>query len=286
MGEGICRNDAPARFGVALVSSYQIHDDFSPYALRLRRHFDREFRDPLQGHAGRFVWDYWHVPGEYTNLRTPAFHYFPRPLYEKFHRHLVEWGRLHLGCHDISPPWLSCYLTGCRQERHVDRPHGPLAFVFSLTNWEARVFRGGETFLPKKRIAPEFNRLTVFNPSLPHGVREVRGTNDPREGRLVIHGWFVNPRPFWAGPLTAEQVGESLDHGLGAVVGGLELGEGLISLRLSITPAGRVRTVKPLINTLVGARHVRTLEKRLANLHFPRRRSGTRLTLPLICSNS
>jgi len=41
----------------------------------------------------------------------------------------------------------------------------------------------------------------VFDPRIPHGVRTVTGTHDPREGRLVIHGWFVQPRPFIRGPL-------------------------------------------------------------------------------------
>ena len=38
------------------------------------------------------------------------------------------------------------------------------------------------------RVPSPFNRLTVFDPRFPHGVREVRGTRDPRKGRLVLHG--------------------------------------------------------------------------------------------------
>lgn len=264
--------------------AYQTHDRFSPYARELRAHFDRQFADPHRAHAGRFVWDYWHVPGEFTNIRTPAFHYFPRALYEKFHRHLVRWGRENLGCHDISPPWLSLYVTGCRQETHVDRPHGPLAFVFSLTR--AGQFRGGETFLikPKTLIEPRFNRLTLFNPAIPHGVREVRGTQDPRHGRLVIHGWFVNPRPFWVGPLNAGEIATGLDEGLPSAVAGLSLGHGLLSMRLEIR-AGQVTNSRVLLNTLSGARDVRILTKRLERLRFPARRTPTQLTLPLICSD-
>lgn len=48
-------------------------------------------------------------------------------------------------------------------------------------------------------VEPEFNRLTVFDPRLPHGVRPVRGTQDPREARLVLHGWFTEPTPFFTG---------------------------------------------------------------------------------------
>lgn len=262
-------------------------DGFYPRANDLRAVFDQRFGDPLRAHGDRFRWDYWHVPGEYTALRTPAYHYFPKRTYDAFHRYLVEFGRRELGCHDISPPWLSCYIEGCRQEPHQDVPHGPLAFVFSLTNWRTRKFRGGETFIsrPRMLIESKFNRLTLFNPSLTHGVRTVRGTHDPREGRLVIHGWFVNPRPFWVGPLDADQVRASLDGGLRSLFSPEDrLGEGLFTVRLKIDRAGTVRAARPLINTLRlgSAAHQARLVARLRALKFPRTRSSTELTLPLI----
>ena len=48
-------------------------------------------------------------------------------------------------------------------------------------------------------VEPRFNRMTVFDPRLPHGVPVVEGTHDPREGRLVLHGWFNEPSPFFSG---------------------------------------------------------------------------------------
>jgi hypothetical protein len=42
-------------------------------------------------------------------------------------------------------------------------------------------------------VPPLFGRLTVFDPRLPHGVRLVRGTQDPRKGRLVLHGGSWQP---------------------------------------------------------------------------------------------
>lgn len=93
--------------------------------------------------------------------------------------------------------------------------HGPWAFVLSLTRWEARKFSGGETMLLRdsalnfwaefqadqvvertqlmQLIEPRFNQLTLFDPRVPHGVREVRGVREPTEGRIVLHGWFVEP---------------------------------------------------------------------------------------------
>ncbi|HEU4616219.1 MAG TPA: hypothetical protein VFS15_29175, partial [Kofleriaceae bacterium] len=101
-----------------------IVDRFAPEARALRATFDERFAEPRSTRADRFVWDWWHVPGQYTALRTPAWTYFPRRIYESFHRRLVAWGRETLGCHDISPPWLSLYIDGCRQELHGDLPHG------------------------------------------------------------------------------------------------------------------------------------------------------------------
>lgn len=104
---------------------------------------------------------------------------------------------------------------GCRQELHCDARHGLAAFVLSLTHWEQRRFSGGETHLLSdlatnfwqhydvdtviqrdklmRFVEPHFNQLTVFDPRIPHGVNEVRGTQDPLQARLVLHGWFVEP---------------------------------------------------------------------------------------------
>lgn len=269
-----------------MSTPYLCFDRFYGRAERLRKVFDQRFANPLQSRPERFQWDYWHVPGEYTLLRTPAYTYFPAPVYEPFHRYLVNWGREHLGCHDISPPWLSCYIEGCRQEPHQDVPHGPLAFVYSLSP-KRRRFRGGETFIrqPRARITPDFNRLTVFNPALTHGVTPVRGTHDPREGRLVIHGWFVNPRPFWVGPLQVDDVRDAIEGDLLARLPQLSnrLG-GLTSWRLHIDRRGQVTRLEPLLSTLADARFTRRLAESLSALRFRAYTRGSRLTLPLMFS--
>jgi len=92
-----------------------------------------------------------------------------------------------------------------------------------------------------RAIEPRFNRLVVFDPRIPHGVREVTGTRDPREGRLVIHGWFVQPRPFVVGG-SARQVQRHIDALVGdlpAWLGDLPLA-GVLSLRIA---GGRARVL-------------------------------------------
>lgn len=290
-------------------------DGFAKEARALRAHFDARFSEPRRASEDRFVWDPWHVDGQYTALRTPAWRYFPKPLYEAFHQRLVWWGRRTLGCHDVSPPWLSVYVDGCEQRLHGDLPHGPVAFVFSLTDWARRTFRGGETLVLTDEaldfwrdftstraleerelfdaIEPRFNRLVAFDPRLPHAVRRVDGSRDPRQGRVVVHGWFVQPRPFIEGPLSTAALGRAID-GLSAFFGealadGPPLA-GLLSLGFGVTAAGRVGPVRVLSDTTrVPAereaerrRVVRRVAAHVRAWRFPKQRGSSRVTLPLV----
>lgn len=295
--------------------SLLVVDRFAPEAKKLRSHFDARFDNPREAKADRFVWDFWHVPSQYTLLRTPAYHYFPKALYESFHQRLVWWGRRTLGCHDVSPTWLSCYVNDCRQEFHGDLPHGQWAFVYSLTPWEQRVFQGGETLLLRdevldywtgftsqrsleendlvEAIPPLFNRLVVFDPRRPHGVRRVEGTMDPAKGRLVIHGWFVQPRPFIEGPLKQKDLQARIDELTETISRRLSQGlqlAGLLSLSISITPTGAVRAAKILCDTTRSPsseerRRIRLLAdivRAIRTLRFPKNRASSHVTLPLV----
>ncbi len=293
-------------------------DRFAPEAHALRAVFDSRFADPRATRDDRFVWDYWHVPGQYTALRTPAWTYFPRALYAQFHNRLVAWGRTTLGCHDISPPWLSLYVDGCRQELHGDLPHGPWAFVFSLTHWRGRTFRGGETLLVRdevldfwsdfvstraiehgellRPVAPQFSRLTVFDPRIPHGVRQVSGTHDPREGRLVIHGWFVQPRPFIRGALAPRaliaRIAELTDH-VGGWLDGLPVA-GMLAFAFDVDRRGHARRPQLLSDTTrvprseerERAKLVRRIRDTIAGWKFGAQRATSRVTLPVVFERS
>ena len=43
--------------------------------------------NPLRTSSDRFVWDHWHVPGQYNLLRTPASAFFPPELYDRWAPH-------------------------------------------------------------------------------------------------------------------------------------------------------------------------------------------------------
>ncbi len=291
-----------------------IVDRFAQEAEALRATFDERFAEPRSTRADRFVWDWWHVPGQYTALRTPAWTYFPKKIYESFHRRLVAWGRETLGCHDISPPWLSLYVDGCRQELHGDLPHGPFAFVYSLTRWRGRVFQGGETLLVRdevldfwhdftsvrgveepdllRAVEPRFDRLTVFDPRIPHGVRQVTGTRDPREGRLVIHGWFVQPRPFVRGPVRVKALAARIDElgaSLGSLLGDLPIA-GVLALAFTIDRRGAVQGVRVLSDTTRvpkaedrdRMRIMRRMRGAIAAWRFGAQRAPSSVTLPIV----
>jgi hypothetical protein len=250
---------------------------FYNQAGKLRQHFDQRFHDPRVADGGRFIWDYWHVPNQYTHLRTPAYAFFPKPLYEDLHRSLLRFGQQTLGCHDISPPWMSCYLDGHNQNLHADVPHGPWAYVFSLSQPTKKLFTGGETLLLNdhvldywnrfgateqsfyeseqffQKITPHFNQLTVFDPRIPHGVSPVKGPQDVRHGRLVIHGWFVSPKPFVEGPLPLSRLKNAINDFGEAIHEVLSMGidaSGVISFRIHVAASGTVTKITPLTNSL------------------------------------
>lgn len=289
-------------------------DSFYSRADELRGVFEERFGDPGSARGDRFVWDFWYVKDQYRLVRTPAYHYFPAKLYQHFHSELVQWGRRTLGCHDISPPWLSYYVEGCRQDLHSDVPHGPWAFVYSISPRKIR-YRGGETLILRPevlnywpgftdakerelssfvdRMKSPFNRLTVFDPRFPHGVTEVRGVEDPLEGRLVIHGWFVEPRPYVVGALKTQQVGRTLEEAMALLGDELpRLGDlhGTVSLRLKVKADGMVSGFEFLTETLMGLQDPqaqklaarRVLKAIFSKLQFPKTKGPSEVTIPLL----
>ncbi len=303
------------------AKSFQTIPNFFPQAKKLRSYFDAQFIHPHTAQPERFCWDYWYVRDQYCHMRTPAYHYFPSGVYQQFHKYLVQWGREHLGCHDVSPPWLSYYVDGHFQGWHADVPHGPWAFVYSLTP-QSRLFRGGRTRIMKDSllnywqnildsegheqgsffefIDPNFNQLLVFDARYPHSVEQVKNVLDPREGRLVIHGWFVEPRPYVVGGLSTSQVQKMMNRWMGDFHEWLSQQKcnfhGTLTLRLKINKQGQVKNYRLLTDTVKETNFSadRTVnqewgndlrfftEKSLKNTLFPAAKAESLLTIPLI----
>lgn len=295
------------------LSYFRVEDRFYPGAQKLRSYFTRQFDDEQSLDSKRFVWDYWNVPDQYRLIRTPAYHYFPEKTYMEFHRHLIDWGRKNLGCWDISPPWLSYYIDGCEQHLHSDVPHGPWAFVFSLTDWQNRRFQGGETLILRpetlsywqnfgasknrelhsfvQTISSDFNRLVVFDPRYPHGVRRVHGEYDPRGARVVIHGWFTEPKTYIDGFVSKARAEKLLNSAFDRIAESVELTppiQGTVSLRFRILPSGKTQQVRFMTNTLltldgkIPEELNRLILSSYRKLNFGKSRGPTDVTVPLI----
>jgi hypothetical protein len=250
--------------------------DFFPQAEKMRAVFEERMGRERSRGPESFIWDYWHVPGQYTYLRTFGDRYFPEPLAGAFLSHLRAWGRDVLGCGTITPPWLSYYVEGCAQELHADVPHGPWAYVFSLTRWDERGFSGGETellspetlefwrhFSPDEglearqlveRVPAAFNQLTVFDARIPHAVRAVHGTHDPLDSRIVLHGWFEYPDLTTSEDIRDQKALVSLKLATAQLVRRLEAAApvtGVVTVRLEFGGDGEVREARVLSDTLV-----------------------------------
>lgn len=282
-------------------------------AKNLRAAFDSVYDDPRHTPAERFMWDHWNLENQYRMHRTMARDFLPKNIYQNLQDSLVQFGQEHLGCHSISNPWLSYYTEGDEQMLHTDSPHGPWAYVYSLTNWDKRKFSGGETLILRPEILnywenynrstgkehsdiftivpPEFNQLLVFDPRLPHGVRRVSGVHDPREARLVIHGWFVNPEPFITGSLKMSEITKTLNAQIGEAFAQINIPEniqGILTLRIQINKNGQVLKMQDLTNTLVCRQpdqmqsFKNMLMKKLKLMKLPKSKGLSELTLPLI----
>jgi hypothetical protein len=291
---------------------HKIEKSFFAGAQELRQTFVRRFKDPRSVRNDRFVWDFWHIEGQYSVLRTPASAFFPPAFYEPFHKALTEHAQTQWGCAQISAPWLSCYIDGCYQRFHADVPQGPWAYVYSLTDWNRRQFSGGETSLMKDQlldywnseawfrgcesadlfelVPPRFNQLLVFDPKIPHGVNEVRGTRDPLFGRLVIHGWFMNPCPYVKGGLqNFRHLSKILKEMAPQIFPEIVDVVGFLSLEIRIQPSGQVGGAGILVESLRTRsaalhdklRFLREVKHNVLKLRFPKASSASVLVLPI-----
>lgn len=206
------------------TSHLLVVDEFLPRttAMAMRKYIDEHFARQFQhGPSTHQVWNYWHVPGLYTYLRTQPEKILPVHLVTMLTAAIQDWGRTNLGMDALIPPYLSMYVNGCRQGLHNDAGNGRFGWVYSLTNDHRRT-QGGETLVFRlddygtrmhqpnagtglyDLVAPKFNRLVVFDDRVPHAVQPVEGSYDPVEARFVVHGHLRVSGVKFEGAMTRE----------------------------------------------------------------------------------
>jgi hypothetical protein len=210
-------------------------DDFYPGAPLMRKAIDDHFTESIackQPFNRRAVWNYWYIPTLYAYFRAAPGEFFGSE-YDAFMRFLREFAAREFGLAITTLPFLSMYLDGCVQNIHNDATNGRLAYVYSLTNWEARKFLGGETFVylvgdaafekifrPTGGfgfydfIEPHFNRLGLFDDRLPHAVNAIQGTMNPLDARFALHGHMEEPQaiPFAEGGLAGADLAQGFEY--------------------------------------------------------------------------
>jgi 2OG-Fe(II) oxygenase superfamily len=299
-----------------LRAPYLVVDDFLPIAEaeRLRAGIEAHFARPdAHSHTTHQIWNYWFVPGLYTYLRTNPEKLIARPHVDAFVETLRAWSIRTLGMADVTWPFLSLYINGCRQGVHNDSTNGHFAFVYSLTRNERRSI-GGETLIYHEgdlfrrglrrasagadfhaEVAPRFNRLVVFDDRLPHGVSPVEGPMDPLEGRFVLHGHLRSAGALVEGALSPESVNQTILEPMTAFLEAaprIEAHSGMLMLRLSVAPSGAVAACAVLVDRVVALDErdagwpalAEAIRARASQLAFPAAESATTITLPIMLS--
>jgi hypothetical protein len=292
---------------------YLILDDFLPIeeAEAMRRQIEGHFADPQNHTPDRHqVWNYWHVPGLYTYLRTVPEKIIEKILVDRFVTGLTIWSEYMLGLGHVTRPYLSLYVDGCEQKLHNDSVNGRFGFVYSLTRDERKTM-GGETIVLKEGdlfrdnmgraqagsglldlIEPKFNRLTLFDDRMPHGVQRVEGSMNPVEGRFVLHGHISESGPSAEGALEASVVTRSVYDAIGALLSDVQrmhvLHHGPLVLRIGIEADGSVSSVDRLVDRLARADGnsagvvVGQVIQSLRAARFPEADGPTQATVPLL----
>lgn len=299
----------------AVTAPYLVVDDFLPLevarAMRadIEAHFSGTQKHMPQTHQ---IWNYWHVPGMYTYLRTNPEKLIAVDKLNTFFNALKGFAVERLGLAEVSRPYLSLYVNGCKQNLHNDSANGRFAFVYSLTR-NSRLTTGGETIVYKEgdlfrdnvgnanagpgfysAIEPRFNRLVLFDDRMPHAVERVEGSMDPLEGRFVFHGHIKEAGALVSGALapavTSEVVMSALAPFIDDNYARIRLYHGPLVLRMHVGADGKVAQCYALLDRVTapdagdadwpGVRM--RLMKAFAALQFPKAEGETIVTQPVM----
>ncbi|HEY7611093.1 MAG TPA: hypothetical protein VIF14_17835 [Alphaproteobacteria bacterium] len=297
-----------------MLPGYTVVDDFFPEAEALRAAIDAHFAEPAKHRPETHqVWNYWHVPGLYTYLRTSPEKVLPRALLDRFLARLRAMALYRFGLGDVTWPYLSLYVAGCQQGLHNDAKNGRFGYVYSLTRWDGRKFEGGETLIFKEQdyigtaaitrpnagiglyelVPARFNRLLLFDDRMLHAVPRLEGTMVPQDGRIVLHGHVSEGAVAVTGALAPAAVAAILEREAAALKSRAdEAGNGLaglVAVRLTVGEDGRVLKDEILFDRLLpvarpaadAAAAAAAIREFLSKLIFPAAGGASLVTVPV-----
>jgi hypothetical protein len=292
-----------------VTERFVIIDDFLPaeQSAAMRADIDAHFANPAaHAPATHQLWNYWHVPGSYTYLRTAPEKVIALAKVEAFVAALRDWAARNLGLAGLTWPYLSLYIPGCAQGLHNDSTNGRLGYVYSLTRDERQTI-GGETMIVQDRdlfrsnldraaagtglfdlVPPRFNRLTLFDDRIPHAVQRIEGSMDPAEGRFVLHGHIREGGAVTQGAHPPEAIQKQLNPLIEELRRDAPRVHGPLTMCVEIGADGRVEQSRVLLDRLAtdgdtDLDAVRSaVAQRVGELRFPPAESPTRANIPLI----
>lgn len=300
--------------GAPIHAPILVADGFLPHelAIAMRQDIEAHFAEPGKQRADTHqVWNYWFVPELHAYLQTSPEKVIRRDRVQSFVSGLQSWSIATLGLGNVTWPYLSLYVGGCRQNLHNDAANGRFGFVYSLTRDQRRtiggetlIFREGDPFRGKlaeasaarsfyESIEPKFNRLVAFDDRLPHAVALVEGSMDPLEGRFVLHGHVSETGTIVAGALSGAVVEEAVSRLLrdfaARNAARIALYHGPMALRFVINPTGSVETCDILVDRVAHTDpgHIEweplraDLVGEFGRLRFPLASGNTTVTQPL-----
>lgn len=256
-----------------VTAPFLVVDNFLPreIAWAMRSDIEKHFSDTSNHKPPTHqIWNYWHVPGLYTYLRTNPEKLIDRQHVDSLFQGLRSFAEDRLGLAEVSWPYLSMYVNGCKQNLHNDSTNGRFAFVYSLTK-DRRMTTGGETIVYKEgdlfrdhvaqanagpgffsSIEPKFNRLVIFDDRMPHAVERVEGSMEPLEGRFVFHGHIKERGPIVRGALKPNVANEAVMSVLvpfcDDAFARIRLYHGPLVVRLTVAPNGVVESCRVLVD--------------------------------------
>jgi hypothetical protein len=206
------------------ISRYHVESNFFERAEEMRAVFDAHFDNPYESPSS---WEYVFVEGLYTHLRARPRSWLSDVLFEAFSLRLRTWCRERLGLVPSNEPRLDLMVEGYSLSLHSDFHNGAMGYVYSLTRWAQRTFRGGETLLLRdgipnykrhqvhgaalhESIPAHFNQLLVFDDRVVHATPQIEGNMDPLQGRLALVGHLRAGMPKVSGALREADVGPVL----------------------------------------------------------------------------
>lgn len=297
-----------------MLPGYTVIDEFFPEARELRAGIDAHFAEPTKHQPDSHqVWNYWHVPGLYTYLRTSPEKVLPRATVERLISKLRAVSLFRYGLGEVTWPYLSLYVAGCQQGLHNDSRNGRFGYVYSLTRWDERNFLGGETLIFKEQdyfgsaaitqanaglglyelVPARFNRLLLFDDRLLHAVPRLEGTMIPQDGRFVLHGHVSEGPVAVTGALAqseaaavVEEARAALDRLVAEAGAGLA---GLVSVRLTLQGDGAVVKDEVLFDRLLPTTReaaapdaaIAAVRAALGKLAFPAADGSSLVTIPV-----